>query len=363
MPLREPAWWYGAGPSWQAALLSPVAKIVGRIASSRLRSSSGYRAQLPVLCVGNFTAGGSGKTPFALLLARLVAEENLAPWFLSRGYGGRAGASQAVVVNRSIHGADDVGDEPLLLAAHAPAVVSRDRRQGAELIERNAGPSAAIIMDDGMQNPALIKDFTIAVVDCARGFGNNRVIPAGPLRAPLASQISVANLIVLNGEARNTPVAENLRRTLGNLTNAPVISASVRPAGDTKKFQGRKLIAYAGIANPSRFFALLETLGAAVLQSHTFADHHAFTESDAAMLIATARKDGAELVTTEKDYVRLAGATGTIADLREASSVLAIEATLDATDLLILQALIRNALAQRPRIASINPDETSRFQR
>ncbi|MBA2126857.1 tetraacyldisaccharide 4'-kinase [Hyphomicrobium methylovorum] len=343
MPVREPEWWYGAESSWQAALLAPVAAVVGRIASARLRDQNGYRSRLPVICVGNFTAGGSGKTPLALLLAKLVKEEGRAPWFLSRGYGGSA--SGAVLVDPTRHAAADVGDEPFLLAAHASAVVSRDRRKGAELIEQNATGPAAIIMDDGLQNPTLAKDLTIAVVDCARRFGNGRVIPAGPLRAPLAEQIRLANLIVLNGEVRSA--ASDLRVKLSRLTSAPIISASVRPTANADRFRSRKVIAYAGIANPGRFFSLLETLGAVVLSRHAFADHHPFSDHDARMLLEAAQGANAELITTEKDFARLASASGAVTELRAASSVLAIEAAIDGENLQTLKALLHAALSRQ----------------
>ena len=164
---------------------------------ARLRRAKPYRPLIPVICVGNFTAGGSGKTPLAILLARIVSGLGREPWFLSRGYGGTL--KGPLRVEPATHSADEVGDEPLLLARHAPTIIAQDRRRGAEAIEASASQDGVIIMDDGLQNPALAKNLSIAVVDTDRGFGNGYVIPAGPLRAPLAAQIGLAGLIVITG--------------------------------------------------------------------------------------------------------------------------------------------------------------------
>ena len=197
MAQSEPSWWYAGGATWQRNLLRPVASLYGRIAAARYSATTPERAARPVICVGNFTAGGTGKTPMSLLIADLVEQNGGAPWFLSRGYGGRLDGQERVDPAR--HTAAEVGDEPLLLAARAPTVTSRDRRLGAEFIARQAPANAVIIMDDGLQNPALAKDLTIAVVDAARGLGNGAVIPAGPLRAPHAFQLARTDLMVFNG--------------------------------------------------------------------------------------------------------------------------------------------------------------------
>ena len=236
MPVSEPSWWYGPGGGWQTALLSPIGAIVGAIASRRLQNAKPYRSPLTVICVGNFTAGGSGKTPLALLLAKLVAEENREPWFLSRGYGGRL--QGPVCVNPARHSASDVGDEPLLLARTAPTVIARNRREGAETIEALASKNAVIIMDDGLQNPVLAKDLSIAVVDARRGFGNGHVIPAGPLRAPLAVQMNLADLIVLTGQGSSADVS--IVRKLRALTTAPIVSAQTRAEDSAAKFRRAK---------------------------------------------------------------------------------------------------------------------------
>ena len=330
---REPHWWYSARPHWQTTLLSPFATIVGAVAAARLAKPPSYRSRLPVICVGNFTVGGSGKTPLALLIARLVAEAGREPWFLTRGYGGKVAGP--LHVEPSVHGSNDVGDEPLLLTRRAPTVVSRDRVAGAKTIEAAASPRAAIIMDDGLQNPYLAKDLVVAVISGDRGFGNGRVIPAGPLRAPLSKQIGLADLIVVTGQdgSKTSDLVQRLRP----MTGSPIISATTRAAKSAEAFRGRRVIAFAGIANPQRFFSMLESLGSVIVERRVFADHHAFHDREARDLIDAARRTSADLVTTEKDLARLSGRTGACAELRDRSTALAIETNFEESDLAILK--------------------------
>jgi tetraacyldisaccharide 4'-kinase len=322
-------------------LLSPVAALYGAIVGRRIRKAKAYRSRLPVICVGNFTAGGSGKTPLALLLAKLVAEEGREPWFLSRGYGGTL--QGPIRVDPARHSARDVGDEPLLLARDFPAVISCDRREGAEAIETLAATNAVIIMDDGLQNPALVKDLAIAVVDAPRVFGNERVIPAGPLRAPLTIQGPLVQLIVLMGKR---PSADHtIVRRIGALTDAPVISAEARPDGDAARFRGRKVLAFAGIANPDRFFSTLGELGAEIIATRAFKDHHAFTDTEARELLQDADRLGVALVTTEKDFARLSGSSGICAELRKRSETLAIATSIEGEDLEVLRSALRKTIS------------------
>ena len=332
----EPHWWYADGGHWQAALLKPIASVYGAVAQWRYARVTPYRAKLPVICVGNFTAGGTGKTPMSLLIADLVEATGGAPWFLSRGYGGRLDGQERVDPAR--HTAAEVGDEPLLLAARAPTVISRNRRLGAEFIERQAPANAVIIMDDGLQNPALAKDLTIAVVDGSRGFGNGCVIPAGPLRAPLAFQLGLANVIVING-ATGARARERLA-TIAQSKPLPQLSAQAVPQGDTSWPKGVKVVAYAGIANPERFFGLLERLGATVVERVAFGDHQSLSNADAEALIALARKNGAQLITTEKDFVRLTGLDRARIELRTKSKTLPILLEMPDHDLDVLTAKI-----------------------
>jgi tetraacyldisaccharide 4'-kinase len=341
----EPDWWYDDAARWQTSVLRPLASVYGAIAERRYKNASPYRSRLPVICVGNFTAGGTGKTPMSLLVADIVEAAGGAPWFLSRGYGGRLDGQEVVDLAR--HTAAEVGDEPLLLAARAPTVISRDRRLGAEFIERKAPSNAVIIMDDGLQNPALAKDLTIAVVDAARGFGNGGVIPAGPLRAPLAFQMRLADLIVVNGET-----GSRARQQLAAVTEAahiPVIATHPVPRGDVTWLKGTKVIAYAGIANPQRFFALLETLGAKIVERVSFGDHQSLSNTEAEKLLALSSQSGAQLITTEKDFVRLGGLDRARADLRARSKMLPIELRLGDTDRAVLAAGLEHAIHGKRR--------------
>ncbi|HVZ03454.1 tetraacyldisaccharide 4'-kinase [Hyphomicrobium sp.] len=342
MPGREPKWWYGAQQHWQAILLSPAGRLAGTIAAARLAKSPSYRSRLPVICIGNFTVGGSGKTPLAMLIAKLVSEEGWAPWFLSRGYGGRIAGP--IRVDPNAHSSDEVGDEPLLLARHAPIFVSRDRCAGAKAIEAVAPDNGVIIMDDGLQNPYLAKDLVIAVVSGERGFGNGLVIPAGPLRAPLRAQIGLADIIVVAKQSSR----ENLELfdVLRARTQAPIVSATTRPAGNAAHLRGRRVVAYAGIANPDRFFSMLENLGAFVIERRAFPDHHTFAASEARALTDMARRLSADLVTTEKDLMRLSGMKDACGDLRDHSIALGIETAMEGKDLAVLKNKIREAVAR-----------------
>jgi tetraacyldisaccharide 4'-kinase len=197
-------------------------------------------------------------------------------------------------------------------------------------------------MDDGLQNPSLAKDLTIAVVSGDRGFGNGRVIPAGPLRAPLAAQIGLADAIITTRQTSQANRA--LLNSLRALTRAPVISATTRASESTARFHERRVIAYAGIANPERFFSMLENVGASVVERRVFADHHAFSEGEARDLVDAARRTSADLVTTEKDLARLSGATGAGAELGKRSMAFKIETVIEGDDLAILKTKIREAL-------------------
>jgi tetraacyldisaccharide 4'-kinase len=293
--MREPAfWWRRAGLA--AALLAPVAASYGAIAARRM-AKAGARAKLPVLCVGNFTLGGAGKTPTVMTLAGLLRDAGEKPFCLSRGYGGRvAGPKQ---VEGETDTAGDVGDEALLLARVAPTIVARDRAAGAQAAA--AAGASLVIMDDGLQNASLVKDFTIAVVDGKRGVGNACAFPAGPLRAPLAAQLAHTDalLVVGDGGGAGNVIAAGRRRSL------PVWHGRLVP--DAAAAKGRKVLAFAGIGDPDKFFATAAQAGFDVAQRRAFPDHHRFTAAEATALVVDAEHDGLALLTTEKDRARMAG--------------------------------------------------------
>jgi tetraacyldisaccharide 4'-kinase len=314
MRLEPPGWWYGSRPldRLTAALLQPAGFVYGAAAKARFALTAPYRPRLPVICVGNFTVGGAGKTPLALAVARLVRKMGHEPAFLIRGYGGRlAGPHQ---VDPAHDDPADVGDEALLLARAAPTVLARDRAAGAKAID--ALGASLIIMDDGFQNPSIAKDFSLVAVDGAAGIGNGRVFPAGPLRAPLSFQIGRAHASVLIG---GCAVAGGF---LGK--HIPTIKAELRPVGETAWLRSQPLLAFSGIGRPAKFFDTLREQGAMLAGAEAFPDHHTFSAAEAAELVRKAEKAGALLVTTEKDRVRISAPSGPLADLKAAARGLPI---------------------------------------
>jgi len=334
---------------WRARLLYPIAATYGALAVRRFTHGRPFRSQLPVICVGNFTVGGTGKTPLALLIVRALKGRGERPALLARGYGGRLPGPRRVDPGRDA--AAEVGDEALIMAQQATTFVARDRAAGARAIEEGGERANVIVMDDGLQNPSLTKDLTIAVVDGRRGFGNGQVLPAGPLRAPLEFQLRLADAVLVNHPPQGpgqeaSAVGEWLRRRFPG----PVLEGRPQPVGDTSAFKGARVVAIAGIANPERFFRLLEALGAIVVERIAFPDHHPFSEADADRLLRLAAANKAMLVTTEKDHVRLAGSAGLKGELRAIARVLRIELTLEARDMERLSSLIDLSLrAKRGR--------------
>lgn len=280
-----------------AALLSPLAALYDAVAVRRMHQP-GARLPIPVICVGNPTMGGAGKTPTAIAIARLLQAEGCKPAFLSRGYGGRLAGPVAV---KPDHDAGAVGDEPLLLARVALTIVSRARAAGAALaIERGAD---VLVMDDGFQNPALAKDFSVLVVDGRRGVGNGCVFPAGPLRADLDAQVGRAQALLVIGEdsAFTAPAL-----TAAGRHGLPIWRGRLVPDAQTlAALAGRRVLAFAGIGSPDKFFATLAEAGVTVALRMGFDDHHLYTPEEAANLVKLAEVEGLDLVTTEKDHARL----------------------------------------------------------
>ena len=294
--MREPAfWWRKAGLA--SGLLAPAAACYGAIAARRMMRP-GVRARVPVLCVGNFTLGGAGKTPAVIWLAKMLQEAGERVFCLSRGYDGSLAGPQRVDAHNDR--AAQVGDEALLLARVAPSIVARDRVAGAQAAA--AAGASVVVMDDGMQNASLAKDFTLAVVDGRRGIGNARVFPAGPLRVPLAAQLTRTGALLVVGDG------EGARDVTAAAPGLPVFHGHLQPdPAAIAELKVRKVFAFAGIGDPDKFFAAATQAGIAIAQRQPFPDHHHFTAEEAAGLIMRAEHDGLSLLTTEKDRARMAG--------------------------------------------------------
>lgn len=339
VPLRTPFWWHGSGGALVTALLEPIALMWRLVDRVRWATANPYKSRLPVICIGNFTAGGAGKTPTALAIAKLLTSAGEKPVFLTRGYGGSLSGPH--LVDAATDTSRDVGDEALLLAQAAPAIVSADRANGARLAE-SLGCSV-IVMDDGFQNPTLAKDFSLVVVDRARGLGNGSIIPAGPMRASLASQLARADAILLVGEgnAGDSVAASARQRQL------PVFTASLAPAGKTDWLRNKSFVAFTGIAHADKFFDTLEQVGATLEQRIEFPDHHEFSDGDATRLLAAADQARSPLVTTQKDWVRLEHKGGVFKTLCEKTRALPVAMTFQETAKLMT--LVKEALARQRR--------------
>ena len=326
--MREPAFWQPPS-SWLSRLLMPLAAIYGEIAGARM-ARKGIVVGIPVICVGNYHVGGAGKTPTTLALVELLRELGEAPVVLSRGYGGSLRGPVKVDVSR--HQAAEVGDEPLMLARDVTVVISRDRVAGAALA-RSTGASV-IVMDDGFQNPAVAKDASIIVIDGDRGLGNGRGLPAGPMRAPLDLQVARTDALVIVGTGR---AADGVARQVA-AKGAPVFRAQLNPAEDSlAALQGRRVLAFAGIGDPARFFRTLRSAGVDVAVEKAFPDHHAYSAEDIAALVIQAQREALTLVTTEKDMVKLRG-------MPDAESIVPFAVTLAFDDAAALRMFVMEML-------------------
>jgi tetraacyldisaccharide 4'-kinase len=274
-------------------LLAPLSALWAWQVQRRLAADDGYRAAVPVICVGNVVAGGAGKTPTVLALVRDFAARGRAVHVLTRGYGGTEVGPRAVDPVR--HNAARVGDEALLLAAAAPTWVARWRPDGA--VAAVAMGAELLVMDDGFQNPSLAKDLSLLVVDGATGFGNGRVIPAGPCREPPERALARTDAVVLVGDDRCGVAAR--------LAGMELLRARLVPGPEAVGFAGRKVVAFAGIGRPEKFFATLAAVGAELVGRVAFPDHHPYSAAEIAEMAERARSEDAVLVTTAKDSVRI----------------------------------------------------------
>jgi tetraacyldisaccharide 4'-kinase len=295
--LRAPGFWGERRPSLLALCLSPLGALYGAFTAWRM-AQPGSRVEIPVICIGNFVAGGAGKTPAAIAIAGLLLGMGERVAFLSRGYRGAGGAG-VIAVDPDMHSAEAVGDEPLLLARIAPCFVARDRRLAAQAAI--AAGASVIVLDDGLQSPALAKDLSLAVVDGGAGFGNGLCVPAGPLRAAPARQMPHISAVLFVDGVSDASLAAHKAVSAKPILNArlepdPVVAANLR---------NQNVLAFAGIGRPGKFFATLEALGAHVIVARSYADHHLYSSTQLDALLTEAAGLGLTPVTTQKDFVRL----------------------------------------------------------
>lgn len=286
--MRTPKHWTDINPI--SNLLWPLGKIYAWLTNLRLKHGTCNQTSIPVICIGNLTAGGTGKTPTAISIAKILQKDGMNPYFISRGYGGKL---QDVMVNPNHHNAKDVGDEPLLLSKVAPVCINSNRYLAAEKARNNEAD--IIIMDDGYQNPSLHKDISFIVIDGGFGLGNFRPIPSGPLRENFSTGLKRADAVIIIGEDQH-----NIQAKLGNL---PIFHGDITPL--VPSTVPNKVIAFAGIGRPEKFYQSLQKIGFTLEATIDFPDHHFYTESELRALILQGEQSSARLFTTSKDMVKI----------------------------------------------------------
>ena len=300
--MRTPKFWYNQKNLALSFVLAPMSWIYGLTRAIIQDRAKPWRAPIPVICIGNLVTGGHGKTPTALSICNALKFNKKSVHFISRGY--RGSLHGPLLVDSKSHTANEVGDEPLLLSKLAPTWISANREAGIRLAHKMG--AEIIVMDDGFQNLSVKKDLSIIVIDGEVGFGNGRLIPAGPLREGITAGLSRANAVVIIGEDRL-----NLKATLSNIINYPsrnpikIFTAQLEPDVNSESLRNKKLFAFTGIGRPEKFYNTLIKMGCNIIGKRDFSDHHQYTKNEISKLLEIAQIENAQLITTSKDYVRL----------------------------------------------------------
>lgn len=337
---RPPRFW-SARRSLAGFLLAPIGEVVGQITLRRM-AQPGEVVPVVVICIGNPTVGGSGKTPTVIATLTRLIEREAKPFALLRGHGGEE--IGPLLVDPAVHDAQTVGDEALLLAAIAPTIVSHDRVAGARYAVTLG--ATHVVMDDGFQNPSIVKNASLLVVDSEAGIGNGRIIPAGPLRAPFRAQLDLADALLVIGSGEAVDKLPKGKK--------PVMRGRLVPDPDEASLlDGRRVLAFAGIGRPEKFFDTLREIGAQVMEERAFPDHHPYSVPEIQWLVDRAFEEDLELVTTVKDMARLSGPA--FAEAREVIRTLSVRLELDLP--IELDVLIEKAEVRALATPSHEPEE------